>query len=77
MAEIESVLINSLAPLLNNSRLSENSKKKAKQTVIGTKKNIHPIRFTVEEYEWLKNVAQERGVSVGEVVRGLVQEEMK
>ncbi|MBA3922163.1 MAG: ribbon-helix-helix protein, CopG family [Nostocaceae cyanobacterium] len=44
---------------------------------ITAKKKVHPIRFTDKEYEWLKEKAEEEGVSVGEIVRELVKEGMR
>ena len=41
------------------------------------KKNIHPTRYTDNEYAWLKQQAEEEGVSVGEVVRELVKRAMR
>lgn len=41
------------------------------------KKIVHPTRFTDNEYAWLKQQAEEEGVSVGEVVRELVKRSMR
>lgn len=66
LIELEGIFIETLNPLLNE-----------RSSGSQIKTFVHPVRFTKQEFEWLKKQAEQHSVSVGEVVRSLVKKQME